>query len=260
MIKNLLQLSLAILFLAAPVPSFAAEERLILLDTRPGVSVMISYAKHADAKATVVLLPGGTGGFRLKSGAPASGGFLFDNRDNFFSSGFNVAVVNKPSDVKDLDFDFRSGPEHVEDLRQVVAFLKKEGGLPIWLVGTSRGTISATAAAITFGNNDLAGIVLTSSITAWWKNGDVPSQDLETIRIPVLVVHHALDSCSICVPTQASRIIQGLTNAPVKKLIMVTGGGPPSGDECTSSHWHGFVGREQKVVRIIADWIKKPVN
>jgi hypothetical protein len=198
--------------------------------------------------------------FRLKTGASASSGFLFDNRDNFFSSGFNVAVVNKPSDVKDLDFDFRSGPEHVEDLRQVVAYLKKEGGLPIWLVGTSRGTISATAAAIAFGNNELAGIVLTSSITAWWKNGDVPSQDLEAIRIPVLVVHHALDSCSICVPAGASRIIQSLTNAPVKKLILVSGGGPPSGDECTSSHWHGFVGQEQEVVRIIAEWIKKPVN
>lgn len=258
--KNIVQLLLSLLFIVTAVPSFAAEERLVRIDTRPGVFVTVSYIQHAEARATVVLLPGGTGGILLRSGPLASSSFLVESRDIFFSSGFNVAVVNKPSDVKDLDFDFRAGPQHVEDLRQVVAYLKKEGGLPVWLVGSSRGTISATAAAIAFGNDELAGIVLTSSITAWWKNGAVPSQDLKAIRIPVLVLHHEQDACQICMPGQAPRIIQGLTNAPVKKLVVVSGGGPPSGDECTSTHWHGFVGLEQEVVRIIAEWIRKPAT
>jgi hypothetical protein len=46
----------------------------------------------------------------------------------------------------------------------LVDYLKTDSGLPIWLVGTSRGTVSATAAAIAFGNDNLSGIVLTSSV------------------------------------------------------------------------------------------------
>ncbi len=243
----------------AAVPSFAAA-KLVQIETRPGVSVSIYYIKRADARATVVLLPGGNGSIQLTHGYPASNGFLVSNHYYFVDSGFNVAIVDKPSDTEDLDFYVRSRPEHVKDLRQVVAYLKADENLPIWLVGNSRGTISATAAAIAFGNDELAGIVLTSSITSWWKKGAVPSQNLEAIRIPVLVVHNELDACRLCKPSNASRILEGLTNAPIKKLVLVKGGGPPSGKECTSTHWHGFVGMQKEVVSLITDWIKKPVN
>jgi hypothetical protein len=50
--------------------------------------------------------------------------------------------------------------------------------LSVWLVGTSRGTISAVAGAIAFGNEDLAGIVLTSSVTSVKRTGAVPAQKL----------------------------------------------------------------------------------
>lgn len=39
-----------------------AEDRLVKIDTRPGVSVSFWYMKRPDASATVVLLPGGAGG------------------------------------------------------------------------------------------------------------------------------------------------------------------------------------------------------
>ncbi len=257
--KNTLRLILCIFFIMTAVPSFASQ-MLVQIGTRPGVTVQVYYIKHAAARATVVLLPGGNGSIGLTYGFPVSSSFLVRSRDYFAARGFNVAVLDKPSDTDNLDFNFRSGPDHLEDLRQVVAYLKNDENLPVWLVGNSRGTISATAAAIAFGNEELAGIVLTSSITSWWKKGAVTSQNLKAIRIPVLVVHHARDACRICKPGQASRIVEDLTNAPVKKLVMVEGGGPPSGKECTPTHWHGFVGMDQEVVRLIADWIKAPVN
>jgi pimeloyl-ACP methyl ester carboxylesterase len=253
------QLILCIFFLMTAVPSFAAE-KVVQVETRPGVSVPVYYIKRAHATATVVLLTGGNGSIQLTVGIPLSSSFLVTSRDYFADSGFNVAVIDKPSDTSDLDFHFRSTPEHLQDLRQVVAYLKNDENLPVWLVGNSRGTISATAAAIALGNEELAGLVLTSSITDRWKKGAVPSQDLKAIRIPVLVVHHAQDACRICKPRNASRIMKGLTNAPIKKLVMVEGGGPPSGKECTSTHWHGFVGMEKEVVSLIAEWIKDPVN
>src|SRR5581483_6933476 len=101
-------------------------------------------------------------------------------------------------DKEDMDYAFRISRPHLEDLGRLVAYLKQDARLPVWLVGTSRGTISATAAAIDFGDRELAGIVLTSSVTRYDKTGAVPTQALEKIHIPVLVMHHENDACSIC--------------------------------------------------------------
>lgn len=247
-----------LLSFAFVIPSLAAEDRLVNLSTRPGVSLSVYYMKQEGSKATVALLPGGSGSIGMKNGVPASNNFLVRSRDFFAANGLNVALVDKPSDKDDLDYADRVSPEHIEDLRQVAVFLKKDAGLPLWLVGTSRGTVSATAAAIVFGNEELAGIVLTSSVTSNKKAGAVPYQKIDLIRIPVLVLHHEYDGCKICVPRDVPLIMRGLRNAPVKKEIFVKGGANPRGDPCQASHWHGFIGMEREAVDIISNWIKKP--
>jgi pimeloyl-ACP methyl ester carboxylesterase len=214
--------------------------------------------KQEGASASIVLLTGGAGGIGLKESVPTSNNFLIRSRDYFAGHKFNVAVVGRPSDIRDLDYPSRISAEHVEDLRQVVGYLKKDTALPVWLVGTSRGTVSATAAAVAFGNQELAGIVLTSSVTSTSKAGAVPQQRLDAIGIPVLVLHHQYDACWVCRPREVPRIISGLKNAPVKKLVMVDGGGAPGGDPCEALHWHGFIGMEQEAVDIIGSWIKNP--
>jgi len=153
-----------------------------------------------------------------------------------------------------------SGAEHMEDIRSVVRRLKAETGLPVWLVGTSMGTVSATAAAIALGPQELAGVVLTSSITGRQKPGAVPTQDLAAIRVPVLVMHHARDGCKLCVPAEAANITGWLTSAPARKFLLVDGGGGASGDPCEALHHHGYIGMEQEAVRRIADWIKNPAS
>ena len=244
--------------LLAATTAALAEDKLIKLDTRPGVSVSVYTMKRDGAAATVVLLPGGGGGIGLKDGVPTSDNFLVRSRDHFAAHGFNVAVVSRPTD-KELDYEFRVSPAHIEDLRQVVEYLKTDTGLPVWLVGTSRGTVSAAAAAITFGNEKLAGLALTSSVTSNKRTGAVPEQKLEAIRIPVLVLHHEKDACSVTFPRGARWIIDGLKNAPVKKLVMVNGGANPTGDPCEPLHWHGFIGMEKQAVDIMANWIKNPM-
>jgi pimeloyl-ACP methyl ester carboxylesterase len=214
--------------------------------------------KQEGASVSVVLLTGGAGGIGLKDGVPTSDNFLIRSRDHFAGHKFNVAVVGRPSDMQDLDYPSRISAEHVEDLRRVVSYLKKDTALPVLLVGTSRGSVSATAAAIAFGNQELAGIVLTASVTSASKAGAVPQQRLDAVRIPVLVLHHQYDACWVCRPREVPRIISGLKNAPVKKLVMVDGGGDPRGDPCEALHWHGFIGMEKEAVDIIGDWIKNP--
>jgi pimeloyl-ACP methyl ester carboxylesterase len=134
------------------------------IDTRPGVRVGYWWMERPDATATVVLLPGGKGAIGMKDGAPTSDNFLVRNRDRFAAAKFNVAVVARPSDQQDLTLAFRTSAGHVEDLRRIVDRVKRDTGKPVWLVGTSRGTTSAAAAAIALGNA-VEGLVLTSSIT-----------------------------------------------------------------------------------------------
>jgi dienelactone hydrolase len=244
------RLMLSILFFLFAAPSFAESDRLIKIDTRPGVTVSFYYMKREGAQASVVLLTGGSGGIGMKNGVPTSNNFLVRSRDMFASNGFNVAVVGKPSDKDDLDGSFRTSPEHIEDLRRVISFLKKDAGAPVWIVGTSMGTISATAVATVASNDELAGIVLTSSITSPKKVGAVPWQNLAAIRVPVLVLHHEFDECKICVPSEVSQISRGLQNAPITKEVFVKSGNP-----CEALHWHGFIGMEKEVVDLIAAWI-----
>jgi len=253
-VTAVLSAALALVFLSTP----ARADSLLRLATRPGVTVPIYYMKRADARATLVLLPGGAGGLGIKNGAPTSANFLVRSRDLFAAGGFHVAALGRPSDRRELDYEDRISVEHMADLRRVVAFLKQDAGLPVWLVGTSRGTVSATAAAIAFGNDSLAGIVLTSSVTAARKAGAVPMQKLAAIRVPVLVVHHENDACPVCDPREAPAILAGLKSAPVKKLVLVSGGANPSGGACGSRHWHGYAGMEREVVALIAAWIGSP--
>jgi len=249
-----------ILFLLVGKAAVAsAADGLVKIDTRPGVTVSFWYMPRPGATATVVLLPGGSGGIGIKVGVPTSQNFLVRTRDLFAQRGLNVVVVGRPSDVKNLDYEVRVDPRHIEDLRRIVAYLKKQNSaLPIWFIGTSRGTVSATAAAIEFGERDLAGIVLTSSVTSSKKTGAVPTQKLDRIRIPVLVMHHEKDACKVCAPYEVPDILRGLTNAPIKKLIMVNGGANPRGNPCEALHWHGYIGMEGAAVATIVDWIRNP--
>ena len=252
-----MRLMLSMIILSLALPAFAENDRLVKIDTRPGVTVSFYTMKHEGAKATIILLTGGGGGIGMKNGIPTSNNFLVRSRDLFAENGFNVAVVGKPSDKDDLDGSFRTSAEHIEDLRRIVAFLKKESGGPVWVVGTSMGTISATALATVVDREEVSGIVLTSSVTQK-KIGAVPGQKLELIRMPVLVIHHEFDECKICVPGEVSQIIQGLKNAPIKKEIYVRNGANPKGNPCEALHWHGFIGMEKEVVDLISAWIKNP--
>jgi len=86
----------------------------------------------------------------------------------------------------------------------------------------------------------------------------VPSQNLAAITVPTLVLHHSKDACPICDPLGVPAILNGLTHAPVKKLLMVSGGQDPRGNVCEALHWHGYVGIEKEAVEQIADWIRVP--
>jgi predicted alpha/beta-hydrolase family hydrolase len=243
--------------LTAVLPALAADH-LVTIATRPGVKLGYWQMERPGATATVILLPGGEGGIGLKGGVPTSPNFLIRSRDLFTAEGFNVVLVGRPSDRQDLDLAFRASGEYVEDLRLVIERVSADLGKPVWLIGTSRGTVSAAAAAAALETPALAGIVLTSSVTYARDLPSVPVLRLADIRVPMLVMHHKRDACKSCDPREAKQIIDRATGAPVKKLLIVDGGGGAHGDPCEPMHYHGYIGMEKEAVRSIADWIRAP--
>jgi hypothetical protein len=244
-------------FLAFFFPSATAADRLVNVDTRPGVKVGYWWMERPDATATVVLLPGGNGGIGMQGGAPTSDNFLVRNRERFAAAKFNVAVVGRPSDQQDLTLVFRTSVEHVEDLRRIVERLKRDTGKPVWLVGTSRGTTSAAAAGIALGDS-VDGVVLTSSITDASLPGAIQNLPLARLRVPVLVMHHRRDACKATPPGPVQSLVDALANAPVKRVLLLTAGGPVSGEPCEPRHWHGFAGMDEAAVGEIADFVRDP--
>jgi hypothetical protein len=249
----------AVLALAAlvPVRAAAAEDRLVDIPTRPGVKVGYWLMPREGATATVVLLPGGEGGIGYKGGAPTSSNFLVRMRDRFAAAGFNVAVVGKPSDQQDMTLAWRTGDDHMQDLRIVVERLKRDLGKPVWLVGTSRGSTSAAAAGIALGDA-VAGVVLSSSVTDGSVPGAVQNLPLAELRVPVLVVHHRNDACRLTPPMFAARIYDGLVNAKPRKLVMMQGGSGVRGEACQPLHYHGYIGIEAEAVDAITDFVRAP--
>jgi dienelactone hydrolase len=234
---------------------------LIKLPTREGVTANVLWHETPNAKITVLILPGGGGGFgRVENGLPTSGNFLVRTAQTWINEGFNYAVFGKPTDMSELDYPDRISAKHLTDLKATVAFIKTKTNTPIFIVGTSRGTISAAHLLINEPDSAIAGGVLTSSVTAYKKIGAVPSQDLQKIKVPMLVFHHSGDACEICRPHEVPAIVSGLKNAPIKKLMMVSGGSGATGSPCEGQHFHGFIGMEFEAVHAIAEWIRNPSN
>ena len=229
------------------------------VETRAGVLVPVFVAWDPQATVTVVLFSGGAGGYGAlgEDGWPKGQNFLIRTGKLWAGHHFNVAMVGRPSDGIDLhNGAVRIGSLHSADNDAVFKTLKDKSGLPMWVIGTSMGTISAAAAAIHDTEHRIAGVVLTSSVTTHKVVGAVPSQALDNIRVPTLVVHHVRDGCKGCTPYEAKRIPAALKNAPVTAMLLIDEGGGESGDVCEALHFHGYIGAEPSVVDQIARWIQ----
>ena len=251
-----------VLFCLGWLNAWAQAPQWLHIPTREGVTVRVFWAPQAQARATLFMLPGGAGGIGKAGddGWPDGQNFLIRTGKQFAAHGYNIAMVSRASDQNDLDYATRIGSEHLQDLHTVLTRVQALSSAPIWIVGTSRGTVSATAMAIAERDNPaIGGVVLTSSVVSWRKPGAVPRQALGRIEVPVLVVHHRHDACVVCNPAEVPAILDGLKASPRKALIWMDGGEPRDGDTCGPWHHHGYSGIEDETVDTIARWIAAPM-
>jgi pimeloyl-ACP methyl ester carboxylesterase len=247
-----------IVALLLPLTAFAAQVSVKDIPTRPGVTQRVLLIKPEQPVASVVLFAGGNGLVHIgpDGNIGRGGNFLVRTRELFAQQNLAVAVVDAPSDRVEgpgLEY-FRQTADHAVDIEHVVAFLRKEVNAPLWLVGTSRGTVSVANAAIRLGGKGIDGIVLTSAIVGNDRER-VPAMNIAAIKVPTLVVHHEDDQCRICLFSDVKSLMDGLESTR-SELVAFTGGGPARGKPCEARHYHGFIGIEDDVVKRIADWIK----
>jgi predicted alpha/beta-fold hydrolase len=225
----------------------AMAEEAITLSTRPGVTQTIFVTAVPTPAATLLLFPGGSGVV-----SKVRNNFLVRTVPQFAARGVTVAVVDAPSDQSNGMSDaFRMSAEHAKDVTAVIAVMRQRAAAPVWLVGTSRGTISAAALGARLGPPLIAGVVLTSTV---WRVA-IPQISLETIRVPTLVVHNQNDGCFQSPFADAAPGLARLRAAPAKELITVSGGMSRSAP-CEAQAPHGYYGIEGQVVPPIVAWIK----
>ena len=223
----------------------AAEDR-IELHSRPGIIQPILYVPASTPVASAVLFPGGGGVI-----AGVRNNFLMRVRGEFAAQGISVAVIDVPSDHADAGNGYRASADAAADVAAVVAFLKAKAAVPVWLIGTSRGSISAANAAARLGPSQIGGVVLTSSV---WSGG-MDLVPLTPIAVPTLIVHNRDDQCRHSPVGGAAPALAALTNAPAKELLLVSGG-DSRGDPCGALSHHGYLGIENQVVTPVVAWIK----
>ncbi len=251
-------LILLIIFISAPVG--AQTSRVVDVPTRPGVTQRFGLLPTANAKAAVILFAGGDGSIQITADGviKRGGNFLVRSRDLFAAQGLAVAVIDAPSDRQSFPHlsGFRQTADHVTDIKATIAWLKQELKIPVWLVGTSRGTQSAAyiATQLTPAAGGPDGVLLISSILADPRSRPVPDMALDRINVPVLVAHHRQDSCRACLFSDLPRLTDRLKHLK-KTEVMVFDGGDNVGDPCEARAYHGFNGIEAEVVGKIAAWI-----
>lgn len=233
------------------------NERVVEISSRAGVHQRFLLVQPPDARAVVVLFAGDTGYLEMDEGGVIrrlSGNFLLRTRDQFIRRGLAVVTIDTPSDRTTYD-GFRTSRAHALDVKGVIAYLRDSTGLPVWLVGTSRGTVSVAGVAGHLGEAGPDGIVLTSTVTVFGRRSSVYNADLGNIRGPVLLVHHRDDGCSVTPYRGMSWLKSALEAAGPVELVTIDGGIDVGGNPCQAWSPHGFLGQEDEVVKKIADWI-----
>ena len=247
------------------LPSWPARaqlaEQVIDIPTRPGITQRFLFINPPQATAALILFAGGHGGLQISADGRigwGAGNFVVRTRQQFAERGLAVAVVDAPSDRQSPPYlsGFRQTPEHAADIKAVIAWLRQQTRLPVWLIGTSRGTQSAAYVATQLAGSDGPdGLVLTSTILTDSKSRAVPELPLQKLTIPVLVVHHKQDGCKLCQFRDLPSLMDRLNSVPRKALIAIDGG-QDRGDPCEAMAHHGFNGVEDVVVTRITDWIR----
>lgn len=230
----------------------------------------IDYMVHEASgtpKALLVLIAGGqlTAGIEGASDGgsvtAAGGNFLVRSAHLFAGQGYRVLTVDRPSDADAFivaDFPANTGSggaldgyrvdmAHAVDLSAMIN-RANTGNLPVVVLGTSRGGVSAVAQSA-LGE----AIAVSNPVTNAGVGHPVSSGDAAAVGVPAYVLWHAQDGCSATPPSSSASLAGAFADGFGEGC---EGGFSPTGtDPCGAVSYHGFLGIETCAVTRTTAWI-----
>jgi len=246
---------------AASAPAGCGQ--LVSIETHDRTTTKYSLAGPAAASTsgapiTLLLLIGGSGMIALDDQAcqhALSRNSLVRMRPALHAVGIATALVDVPSDISGTDglAGLRVTSEHADDLGKIISDLRQRTKGTVWVVGHSRGSLSAANAAVRL--SGLAapdGVVLMSAMMSGeprgkkaWTSQSVFDLPLEALKIPLLMIGHVADNCPRSLASAMPRVI-AKTQSSRPQEALINGGPVPPGrainlSACEVGEPHDFV-------------------
>ena len=258
-----LTLGVCLAVCGAAVAARAADAEAVTIDTTFIAKTPPVRLDHParEARASVVLMTGGNGLLSLDATGTiidSTGNFLIRSADLFLRHGLNVMMADStPAHPTGLTQANRLSAAHAAELQGFVNAALNRWGQPVWVVGTSNGSISTvTAAGFQPALSGLTGVVITSPVTVL-SLANQPTFNLYASRItvPTLVVWHQDDHCAISPPAGSANLFTLIPSAH-KDSRSFDHGHSVATDPCGAFSEHGYAGIEEDVVEHIAKFIR----
>jgi hypothetical protein len=252
--------------------------------------IVVPYMTHTPAtkvKAIAVLLAGSDGETGItpdpcgSASTPCSpvpvlstnNNFLVRSAQLFAENGFKAITIDRPSPLPSGDqcgtssecYEiYRQSQRHALDIAAVV---KKENphNKSVFLVGTSRGAISAVAQNLMATGSMLSSPVTLAPLTSTTAGIPSPCDHLHkafvddcfytelqpaAVKVPVQILVHAGDTCFVSPPSEATIVKNDFVAGGVQTFFFQETGGFElvGGDPCEAQSFHGYLGIENAVV------------
>ncbi len=251
----------------ASVAKLCANEQIwrIPLGDRTTIDALIGRPDtNTPARAAIILVPGGDGRLQLHlTGTPSrlQGDFLVRTRRKLRQHGYITALLDAPSDRQNkpgLLAGYRATQRHaVRNIGAVIDRLVASFKVPVIVIGTSRGTVSAVNAARRL-HSKIAGVGLTASITQPNRRGaTIHAIKLATITVPTLFVHHVDDRCAVTPLHGARAAFEAMQAADRHVRWGMVSGGLDGARPCSGKSFHGFWQSEGQAIGHIRTWLGK---
>lgn len=203
-----------------------------------------------NAKALVLLFPGGGGMMRLKDDGSTKNQHTFIRSINLWAQyQIDAVLVDTPYDLGDLKRgDLRGRGDHLERVGEVVRYYKNKTKLPIWIFGHSMGTSTASYFVNQFNEQSqlLSGVIIAGTVRT--------ATISDNVNLPVEAIHHMNDQCPGTPISASENIISGRPKNTIAQLEIIEGG-ISAGNVCDSFAYHGFNQTEPELIKRAAQFI-----
>ena len=258
---------LAVAALALAGPAFGqasawrgsvAGERVVDLPLGTGLTQRVLYDAPPRPRATLVMLPGGSGdvGVRQDGDLRHDDNFVVRTRGDWVARGYAVLI---PDTIDEANLrGVRSSPAYADLVDGLATYAHSQARGPVFLIGTSQGTIAVMNGAGRSRPGLVSGVVLTESVSVPGRlsSETVFDANPQDVRVPALVVANRDDSCDVAPPTMAPRIAAAMSRSPDVRVLVVSGGIQRSEKACGSLSPHGYYGIEGQVVSSVSRWLQ----